>query len=935
MLRADNISRDSLGCVSLRLGYTQTIPGYTSALSAAEPNRNIDSIYVGVLQSGPDSLSVKRCIGVTHTTGNGGSVYINGGRRDDSVLGQGDIAFGSYQGHIFWSRSRNNGVSRKRKNDGTSGGDDGGGTTNWGIRAPTHTPNVNSSDPDGATFSTCDGGEAPPWEALEGTVGFTEGNDGGAEGAILLTADATTGRATATRIFGGPQNYEQYDGGDAGIDEDLIEGYIKCSNPENLGGMTLMFDCNEDSAAPFQDDYYYYEFTPDNFTAYKPSKDQLFTVNAAADAGAGISDFVIDRHVTINKFAENDQVEQPKFTPRKDADWARFAVPRRAFVRNGGTADCGWNTLTAVRVVATSTQADLPFGDLAVDNLTISGGRNHPWTGTYAFRVQYEGVFPNYVALSPASEPSDPVSFKANGVSISINVNDADFQVTHVSVYAFGGALNQWYRFGREEIAGNNMNIDVNMREVEAAIQNITLNLNLATPPDDIFSIAGPYYDRLLVLTPEGLHLSQQLNPDTFSVDEVIKIGDGGEVPRWVVIDASGRVLVGTSADIWEIAGTFTRTPDGQIDAIKRPLRVPGANDRCVAVEGGFVAYSASDGPRLLLGGTSKLITGNLDLLLRGYTRYGVPGMNLGLAPGRIRMAIKDRFLYMLAPESGYETATPIVYRYDLNEGKWWRRIYPMALRSIYHDPANQLFAGDAAGNLWWLENGTTDNGAAIPVNLWTISDGLGNPLIKKDFHDLITNIDTGGGSATLDYHADQSATPTLTTVAVSTETAPIHQLDASPLNGAKRIQLRLSGSFTAFKFYDMALNFRERPMPRVRWDTGYTPLANTVGRELVWFRSMAVTVNSPVDLEAQIYFSGVLNQTIPIPIVANSKQNITDVFWLPIGLECKGRQPLIVLVPSTPGQEETAFEAYKLDFKLRSSGTATEMQSIPFQPEM
>mgnify|MGYP001612349594 CR=1 FL=1 len=97
----------------------------------------------------------------------------------------------------------------------------------------------------------------------------------------------------------------------------------------------------------------------------------------------------------------------------------------------------------------------------------------------------------------------------------------------------------------------------------------------------------------------------------------------------------------------------------------------------------------------------------------------------------------------------------------------------------------------------------------------------------------------------------------------------------------------------------------------------------------------MAVTINSPVDVDVQIYFSGTLKQTVTVPVVASEKENVTEVFWLPIGLECKGRQPLIVLVPSTPGQEETAFEAYKLDFQVRNSGKATEMQSVSFQPEL
>jgi len=258
---AKNVHLDELGALALRRGSALNIPGYTAPLPGGE--LRVNNIYVAVLNSSPTTLAVKRVVGSDYgfkpnpcssTNVNRGSIYINGARRDSCIVGSGDIAIHHGFGQVFWTRS-----TRHRKNDGSeSGGEDGRGTRNWGIAKPSAKATFGVSEPDGATFASCDAGEVPAFEADDGTLSFVEGIDGEAEGAILLAANPDTGVAAATRYFGAdnPQDFTRYDGGDTGIDEDIIQGYIRCSNPENLASVTFMFDVNSNSTTPFQDDYY-------------------------------------------------------------------------------------------------------------------------------------------------------------------------------------------------------------------------------------------------------------------------------------------------------------------------------------------------------------------------------------------------------------------------------------------------------------------------------------------------------------------------------------------------------------------------------------------------------------------------------------------------------------------------------------------------------
>jgi hypothetical protein len=122
---------------------------------------------------------------------------------------------------------------------------------------------VTPAAPDTKTFATCDIGEAPAFVFTEDDgVGptFTTGQDGTANGAIILNPSDTTKRGTMTKTFATDQDFSVYDGGTAATDNDFLELYVYTPDPNDVLAIDVMVDVNSSSTNAFQDDYYFGSF---------------------------------------------------------------------------------------------------------------------------------------------------------------------------------------------------------------------------------------------------------------------------------------------------------------------------------------------------------------------------------------------------------------------------------------------------------------------------------------------------------------------------------------------------------------------------------------------------------------------------------------------------------------------------------------------------
>lgn len=350
----------------------------------------------------------------------------------------------------------------------------------------------------------------------------------------------------------------------------------------------------------------------------------------------------------------------------------------------------------------------------------------------------------------------------------------------------------------------------------DALIINIALEDDNAIPPSTIIDIEGPYYDRIFALTATSLYMSRRLNPDSFSASQVILISDADETCLWVKKGVSGGLFVGTTKDIYVLDGTGAEYPDGTIEFTLRPLNIdnPPRSVGSVAQEGNQLVYLAADGWRAMVGAGSALITGDTSLLYKGKTRHGVLPVNL--TTGRLRSAIAKNRLWALTPEGASTNSTPIIYRFEFDSQRWYRFDYgDQEWAAIYREPDGTLIAGDRDGFVWVLDTGTNDDGALIPVEFWTKADDDGKPFQRKDAWDLRIRANTGQEDATVQVHIDgREATAQEVTV---NEGAPnVTMEDLSSIGNFRQAQLRVTGGFSTFVWYDHGIGYREHPALQV-----------------------------------------------------------------------------------------------------------------------
>lgn len=791
LLRADNLTLDELGAVSLRLGSAK-INGVAFA------DTDVHSLFTASL-----SGTRYRMAGATN------AVYANGSSIASGVAGSGDIAFGSHQGQILFARS-----TTKKKYDGST-------VRNWGITQTGGTPTVAGLAADSKVFATCNSADAEfTWNEDDGTgAGYAAGYDGTANGAIVLRPSTTTGRGTVTKTFGSDQDFTAYSGGQVGSDNDIIEFYVYTNEPVSLLQLRLMIDVNSSSSERFENDYYFFDFDPEkpqavanddglsrNYSAqgYQRRRVRQTILQERNDPG-GDEVAGVDEIVTVPKLMRQG--------------WTRFSVRRSQMQRVGNTTGKDWSSVRAVaftvRVSGGGTASLLRF-----DNVRIIGGAQRPLLGAYKWAYVLVRNSGTYNAISAVSAYSAETIFEAGGATITVPADGSrDSQVNEIWLYRFGGVMDGFYRVTvKTGVSGTGaVTIDDTTSDADAMVTNVKLQTDNTTPPDNIIDIEGPYFDRTFALTSTDLYPSRRLNPDSFATGQVVHIAGADEVGYWVK-KALGGIYIGTSKDIYRLDGTGAELPDDTIDFTLTPLNIdhPPVND-AIAQDGNLLVYFADDGWRAMAGSGSKSLTGYTSLLYRGLTRHGVSPVNL--STGRFRAAIAKGRLVAMTPEGASTTSTGILYRYVADADVWYRHSYTPTFRCVYREPDGTLIASDTSGFVWTLDSGTQDAGSDIAIVMWTKVDDAGMPYQRKDPNDLRVRIDTGGNAATLAIHLDGSgsvATNGTKTLAQNGEAVELEDLTTNALPVFTQAQYRVTGSFSTFKWYDSTLNFRERNMSLV-----------------------------------------------------------------------------------------------------------------------
>jgi len=672
------------------------------------------------------------------------AVYANGASVSTGFAGSGDIAFGSYLDQILMARS-----TTKRKYDGTT-------VRTWGIAAPSAAPTLTTLAADSDTFASFNSGESGlAWTEDDGTgTGHAAGFDGTANGAVVLNPNATTGRGRITRDLGGATDFATYSGGQTGTDDDQIQLYMYVTEPEYLINLVLWFDVGDGS---FQRDVYSY----------------IFFFNGSVEEGTNTPLSVGWNLLSVRR-----------------GDLLRWANP---------TAGTNWSTVRAVRLTVNqqvgSTSAQVRF-----DQWRIIGGNQRPLTGVQRYRLVAVRNTGTYFGKSAPSAVSADIETTAQGVRATVAagvIAALDTQVNELWLYRENDALGDYYRVAvltGGPWAGAQTIDDITSND--AALEaNLLLEATNTTPPDNIIAIVGPHYDRVLCLTATHVYPSQPRNLDSFDSEQVIRVGDASETAYWIA-KVREELYVGTSKDIYRLVGDWSQRADGTVNVTKIPMGIgapPIAS--AIAQDGDTLIYLASDGWRQL-GSEVPVTSGAVDLLYRGYTRHGVSPVNL--STGRFKAALTKGWFQAITPEGASTTSSTVLHRYVPALRQWYRHTYTPNWRCIYREPDGTLIASDTAGFVWTLDTGTQDEGANIPVVLWTPVDDNGQPNNRKDGWEARVRANTGGATATVGVHLDGSGSTATTFAVAGSDLTPV----AAALDGIaafRQIQLRVTGSFSTF----------------------------------------------------------------------------------------------------------------------------------------
>jgi hypothetical protein len=936
LLRMDNLVLDEQGAIALRLGASKV---NSSPLSTTDV-RSLYAVDIGAVRQ--------------RFAQGAGSVYAASGTGSYASIASGfdsslDVQFTSYLGHALFASG-----TVKKKYDGTT-------LRTWGIAAPASAPTTGQSSPSNKVLASGNSGETT-WTDNEsaGAASQVSGFDGTANGARSLIASASTFRGVMSRDLGTSTDFTEFSGVE-GSGNDLIEFYALIDDPKKVDSITVTVDFNGGSAASYDRDYASHTFPVDQTVTVEETIEDKFTSDLNIEG--------YDLLTLLGRTVARAQTTQGTVVRPEANGWQYFSARRSQFTHVKTNDSKFWDTVRGVRIsFEGSGQATV-----AIDRLRMIGGATTPLTGTYVYRYIYVREATAYNALGVKSPASAEIILKNQGMTVAAR-NPSDSQVTHIWLYRMGGFLDAFYRVGRAAVVSyleanytaswesvfsptnftaiaqfnytvdweltfvpstvtpvgpanrtttwedagtyylfTTTNITDQMSDKDALVLDIRLETDNLEPPDNIVGISEDYYSRIFCLTSDGqIHPSRRLNPESFSAGQQFRVGGPSETAYWIK-KSFGGLYVGTSKDIYRVAGDGAEYPDGTTNFNLKPLNINSPPvDASLAHDGNVLIYRAQDGPRLFQGETSTPLRGATDLLWRGYARHGVSAIN-GLT-GRFRMTISDGVLALLVPEGSDTTSTTVIYKYNFAQQQWYRHTYASSWRSIYREPDGTLVAGDTEGFVWHLEN--ADASETIAVQMWTKADDFGMPFKPKRTESFIARIDTNGTSAALAMHYDGSSSSTLSATPSSTGMG----LSSKNLGLTKfrQFQWRLSGSFTTFRFYGYTIQFVEAPESVEVFDSGPIDFAT---RDIVFVRSLRLKAQTEVTLTLTPYLDGVAQATKTVNSIANE----ATIYDFPLGREMKAAQPRFVIT-APAGQ---TFEPYWLECTYRASGNMSEKKSV------
>jgi len=649
-------------------------------------NRGAIDAIPDILPAAPKQLfsqyisgSKYRYVGCTN-----GVVIRNGGQIGNSKIGQ--FAFGAGFGEIFIS----SGITFKLKDSGSV-------TKPWGLNAPGAAPSVVVNTPPFVN-----------WVAPASYTGFTalEGSLGThISGNVQVTTDTITNRAILQYV--GAVNLTVFSDGGMAEDQDLFSVNILV-----------------------------------------PDSNQVVSVRVEAllqTPGAGVSD------TTDYYYYEWDAATSASFVAGVN-QWSTLNAMRIDFQRQGNTQGLDWSSVKAVRIIyllnpplsagsSTTCQLGVPFSYTGGSKGQLYGGTGTSFSPYTYFQVNVYNSGA-YLGASPISAVTQAITAIATSTTLTPYITGIDSQVNEIWFYRQGGTLESPYFIGKSIlVAGVFPSVVDSMSDIGAERINIIANTFLASILtqiiDPVIAIEGPCNGRMVLMTQKNLIFTDYLNPESYDSRMVLTLsGAVGEINLFCTRIGGATLLVGTTEDIYQVTGTFQQLPDGTFDVTITALGLdqPPINPS-FAIKDYTLYFVAQDGIKGLAFSLSNTISGTLQTLWRGETRYGVPGLSTEQSYNQQQLTYyKGRLSGIFQHVDG----TASIIEYDLAVTKSWnRRPIPGTPTVIYTEPDGDVLLGTGENDVKQFDVGSQFDGQNMSMNIQLPCLDGETPYSRKDLFTL------------------------------------------------------------------------------------------------------------------------------------------------------------------------------------------------------
>ena len=526
--------------------------------------------------------------------------------------------------------------------------------------------------------------------------------------------------------------------------------------------------------------------------------------------------------------------------------WTSLLASRGDF-QKAGESTKGWTELAAIKVQFFFTEA---VTSNLVNEIHTLGGEQGLLNDAYDYVQVYVTNNGRYIGKSSEGPITGSVWVAHGHTVITPHTSNATPDVNEVWVYrrttrlesasrpvGASRSLDVFYRIG---VSPAPFTTFEDRMGDEEALQQETLKLGMLSVQnleEDIIGMVGDYNGRVLYLTANSLYLSEINNPDLIDPAIAFKIsGDNTTTNLWIRVTDSGRILVGATTDIFEIAGTLSDLPDGSIDVGIRRLGISHPPlTREAATYQGAIFYYSSQGIVQLSGYSSEVISQNLNLLFDGKICYGIAPVRIVANAGQIGPLTvgKNKLFSALELMDG----TRWCFIYDITK-KYWIPYYTDP-QSFFTEEDGKVIAGYNLPSPALREIYTYDDTSfARSVVFQTFHDDDNLPRNRKDIFTLKFTADTGGLPVNISI-AKNGSEQYYTVMSGVTFTGREEKFItiAETISLGKSFSVKFAGeNLTRCKIYNFSIEYDARPEQKTYHRFNYTNLGSASRKRFVNF---------------------------------------------------------------------------------------------------